>query len=242
VLPITANGGGYIFQYLGSHYALANDCHYQAAAIHIVKMKFAALSLALPFVAARVSYDGYKAFHIDAHGDYEGLESSLEGLEYVSLSCESNHETLDIAVSPASLEAFDALQLDATIIAEDVGAHIAEEGELEPYECKIVQLISRHALTCTQQQAGSRAHWPLSLTSLTSMPIMRSRSTWTSLMIFKLLSLATRPLSVSETLFKAGPSRAFIFGEAVDPASSQPLSGTALCMPENGSLLLYDPR
>jgi carboxypeptidase A4 len=101
-------------------------------------MKFAAaLSLALPFVAAQVSYEGYKAFHIDAHGDYEGLESSLEGLEYVSLSCESNHKTLDIAVSPASLEAFDALQLDATIITEDVGAHIAEEGELEPYECKI---------------------------------------------------------------------------------------------------------
>ncbi|KAH7324946.1 hypothetical protein B0I35DRAFT_172527 [Stachybotrys elegans] len=91
------------------------------------------LGLLLPLAAA-VSYDGYKAFHIDSHDDFDAVESALADLGYVSLDCESNHRTFDVAISPENLEAFHALGLDAKIVAEDVGAELtAATGEMKPY-------------------------------------------------------------------------------------------------------------
>lgn len=92
------------------------------------------LALGLQAVAAKVSYDGYKVYHIDT-ADFEATESALSGIEYVSLDCESNHKTLDVAVAPGSLAAFAALGLDAELQTEDLGAQIAAEGEPQPYRC-----------------------------------------------------------------------------------------------------------
>ncbi|KEY74062.1 hypothetical protein S7711_02652 [Stachybotrys chartarum IBT 7711] len=93
----------------------------------------AILGLALPLVAAKVSYDGYKAFRINNLDNWDATERTLTELEYVSLSCEHNHQTLDVAIAPEHLDAFNALNLDATVVTEDVGAELAAEGELQPY-------------------------------------------------------------------------------------------------------------
>lgn len=94
-----------------------------------------ALGLLLPLATAKVSYDGYKAFRIDAHDAYDAVESAIADLEFVPLSCESDHETLEVAIAPSSLEAFEGLGLSTTVISEDLGADFAAEGEFEPYEC-----------------------------------------------------------------------------------------------------------
>lgn len=98
------------------------------------KMKaFVAFALGLQAVTAKVSYEGYKVFHIETT-DYEATESALSSLEYVSLNCESDHKTLEVAVAPESLEAFEKLGLNAELTVGDLGAEIAVEGELKPYE------------------------------------------------------------------------------------------------------------
>ncbi|KAM0421326.1 hypothetical protein ACHAPT_010856 [Fusarium lateritium] len=98
-------------------------------------MKFlSTLGLLVPLAAAKVSYDGYKAFSIDAGKDHDAVDSILKDLNFVSLSCESNHKTLEVAIAPESLAAFEALDLNITLISEDLGAEFAAEGEFEAYE------------------------------------------------------------------------------------------------------------
>ncbi|KAK0386020.1 hypothetical protein NLU13_5857 [Sarocladium strictum] len=92
---------------------------------------FVAFALGLQAVTAKVSYEGYKVFHIETT-DYEATESALSSLEYVSLNCESDHKTLEVAVAPESLEAFEELGLNAELTVGDLGAEIAVEGELKP--------------------------------------------------------------------------------------------------------------
>jgi hypothetical protein len=94
---------------------------------------FVALTLGLQAVTAKVSYEGYKVYHIETT-DYEATELALSSLDYVSLNCESNHKTLEVAVAPDSLEAFEKLGLNAELTVADLGVEIAAEGELKPYE------------------------------------------------------------------------------------------------------------
>lgn len=93
-----------------------------------------AAALALPFAAAKVSYDGYKAYTIDSHHKYEAVEKALEGLDWVNLACADDHDHLDIAVGPESVDAFEALGLDFTLADGDFGAAIAEEGKFKKYK------------------------------------------------------------------------------------------------------------
>lgn len=93
-----------------------------------------AAALALPFAAAKVSYDGYKAYSIESHNEYEAVEKALEDLEWVNLACTDNHDHLDIAVAPESVEAFEALGLDFKLVDGDFGAAIAEEGKMKKYK------------------------------------------------------------------------------------------------------------
>lgn len=100
-------------------------------------MKFlSALALLAPLAAAKVSYDGYKAFSIETGKSHDAVETALKDLNFVSLACESNHKTLEVAIAPESLEAFEALNLNVTVISEDLGADFAAEGEFEPYNCE----------------------------------------------------------------------------------------------------------
>ncbi|KAJ3544538.1 hypothetical protein NM208_g2998 [Fusarium decemcellulare] len=97
-------------------------------------MRFSLALGLLPLVAAKVSYDGYKAFSIDTGDSHEDVSRALADLKFVSLNCESNHKTLEVAIAPESLDAFEALDLKTTLISKDLGAEFAVEGEFEDYE------------------------------------------------------------------------------------------------------------
>lgn len=106
-------------------------------------MKFiTTLGLLLPLTVAKVSYDGYKAFSIEAGDDYDAVGSILADLNFVSLSCESNHLTYEVAIAPESLAAFEALDLNSTLVSEDLGTEFAAEGEFEDYTRKSTSLIT----------------------------------------------------------------------------------------------------
>ncbi|KAI6749509.1 hypothetical protein HG530_014923 [Fusarium avenaceum] len=91
------------------------------------------LGLAVPFVAAKISYDGWKAFSITTNSSNENMTALLQDLNYVTLSCESHRDTLEIAVPPTKVAGFEALDMNATVTSHDLGAEIAEEGKFEHY-------------------------------------------------------------------------------------------------------------
>lgn len=96
---------------------------------------FSVVVLGLHLVAAKVSYDGYKVYHIETD-DYEATRAALSDLEYVSLNCESDHKSLEVAVAPESLASFRSLGLEAQVTSDDLGAQIAVEGDMKPYKCE----------------------------------------------------------------------------------------------------------
>jgi carboxypeptidase A4 len=94
---------------------------------------FAALAVALPVVYAKISYDGYKTYHVEADGDHEAFWDAVGELEHVSLGCESHPDSIDVAIAPSALDTFEGLGFNFTVTSEDLGADIAKE-EFEPYE------------------------------------------------------------------------------------------------------------
>lgn len=85
-------------------------------------------------LAARVSYDGYKAFRVMAGENIDQIRDQLSPFDSVSLGCEEGHsDHLDIAIPPQSISDFEALDLQATVISDDLGADFAIEGAFEPY-------------------------------------------------------------------------------------------------------------
>ncbi|KAJ4245024.1 hypothetical protein NW762_014231 [Fusarium torreyae] len=97
-------------------------------------MKFSLfVGLLVPFVAAKVSYNGWKAYKIDTVHSHEAVTNSLKDFHHVSLGCGHSRGALEVAISPESLDAFRALDLNTTLLNDDLGVEIAEEGMFEAY-------------------------------------------------------------------------------------------------------------
>ncbi|KAI1812075.1 hypothetical protein GGS20DRAFT_592041 [Poronia punctata] len=107
-------------------------------------MRFFRAALLLASVAVGVQvdrrgrevYDGYKVYRVVAEGDASEFEAQLRSLSAIELSRNRGHvetQHFDVAVPPESLEAFDALNYEAQVLTEDLGADIALEGELQPF-------------------------------------------------------------------------------------------------------------
>jgi hypothetical protein len=92
--------------------------------------------LLLPLVAAKVSYDGWKAFSITARPSDKDISSLLKGIDHVSLSCGQNHDVFEVAIPPAKLDAFKRLGLKTTVVSDNLGAEIAQEGSFGLYKGK----------------------------------------------------------------------------------------------------------
>ena len=106
-------------------------------------MKFLkALALALPLaLAKKVSYNGYKAYHIESDGDHESVFEALADFKHVNLGCESHPDSIDVAIAPKHIDEFESLGFNFTITSEDVGADIAKEGPIQPYEGMIITFL-----------------------------------------------------------------------------------------------------
>lgn len=82
----------------------------------------------------KISYDGYKLFHVDAPQGVSSLYTQAMALaDTVPLQGCSHSDHLDFAVPANEIEAFEALGLNYTVVEEDLGAAIAAEGPLVPY-------------------------------------------------------------------------------------------------------------
>ncbi|KAF6820090.1 Metallocarboxypeptidase A-like protein-like protein 1 [Colletotrichum plurivorum] len=101
----------------------------------------AALSLALPLASAaavtplekKITYDGFKAFRIATHNDPATVKQRIAGIAVIPFNLD-NSEHLDVAVPAGDISKFEKLGLETTVLHEDLGADIAEEGAFEPYE------------------------------------------------------------------------------------------------------------
>ncbi|KAF5660232.1 carboxypeptidase [Fusarium heterosporum] len=93
-----------------------------------------ALGLIVPFVVAKTSYDGWKAFSITTNNPDANITTILEGLDFVTLSCGYRRGRLEIAIPPSQLSDFEALGLNATVIDHDLGLELTEEGKFEQYQ------------------------------------------------------------------------------------------------------------
>ena len=101
-----------------------------------MKLGLAALqlgSLAASVVSAKASYDGYRAYRIVTYENVEAIQEQIKSFTTVPINSELS-KSVDIAVAPQDVEAFEALDLDVEVIHEDLGMDIAEESEFTTFE------------------------------------------------------------------------------------------------------------
>ncbi|KAJ0304539.1 hypothetical protein COL516b_005896 [Colletotrichum fioriniae] len=105
-------------------------------------MKFlAALSLVLPLASAaavaplekKITYDGFKAFRISTHNDPASIKKKIANIAAIPFNLD-NSEHLDVAIPAGDVSKFEELGLETSILHEDLGADIAEEGTFAPYK------------------------------------------------------------------------------------------------------------
>jgi hypothetical protein len=84
-------------------------------------------------VEKRVTYDGFRVVRIPTNKNPVAVEQKLGSLPVTHLNVETS-EHMDIAVGPKEQAAFDNLDLDWDVMFDDLGAEIATEGPLVPYE------------------------------------------------------------------------------------------------------------
>lgn len=98
-----------------------------------VKMKFsllAAVAAIAPSVLAAPkskpkSYDGFKVFRVNTHGDTPSVESQLKSVDYEAWEQSPTH--IDVLIAPDNLSAFQDLGLDTRLMHQDLGKSIAVE-------------------------------------------------------------------------------------------------------------------
>ncbi|KAI8958801.1 zinc carboxypeptidase A [Daldinia sp. FL1419] len=88
-------------------------------------------SVILASLANGLSFEGFKVYRIDIKDDFIRLESSLDKLSVIELH--RNHRrdgvlTIDIAVPPEHVAAFDALDFNTTTLSRNLGGDIEAEG------------------------------------------------------------------------------------------------------------------
>ncbi|CAI6262776.1 unnamed protein product [Periconia digitata] len=86
-------------------------------------------AVSVPRTTEKVDYTGFKALRVTLPESSSELEAQIEELAIHVLN-PGVAEHLDVVVSPDQVDAITALVSDTTVLVEDVGAAIAEEGEL----------------------------------------------------------------------------------------------------------------
>ena len=100
-----------------------------------------AVAAATSAVADRVAYDGFKVFRITDVSD--NIDETLAGFDKVQLTC-GHTDHYDVAISPDDLDIFEELGLNTTLLSEDLGADIAEEGPVESFYGMSMSGFPRH--------------------------------------------------------------------------------------------------
>lgn len=92
----------------------------------------ASLASAVPKAEGKVDYNGYKVMRVSAKS--QATADKIEKLAAHVLN--PGKETIDVVVAPENVDAVKALNVGASVVNEDVGAALAEEGEFGAYAGK----------------------------------------------------------------------------------------------------------
>ncbi|KAF2866137.1 hypothetical protein BDV95DRAFT_213132 [Massariosphaeria phaeospora] len=91
-----------------------------------------ALAGVVPRAEEKVDYSGFKVLRVALPESTEDIEAQIEELAaHVLNPGKSAH--LDVVVSPENIDAVTALAAESSVVNEDVGAALAEEGEFKAY-------------------------------------------------------------------------------------------------------------
>lgn len=90
------------------------------------------LAAVVPRAEEKIDYSGFKVMRLTLAEKNEDLEAQIEELSAHLLN-PGKSAVLDVVVSPENVEAISALPVETTVINEDVGAALEEEGEMVAY-------------------------------------------------------------------------------------------------------------
>lgn len=89
----------------------------------------AALGTVVPRAGKKFDYNGFKVLRVSSTED---VKDQIEDLAAHVLN-PGKSDQLDVVVSPENVDALTALVAECQILNEDVGAALAEEGEMKAY-------------------------------------------------------------------------------------------------------------
>jgi hypothetical protein len=96
----------------------------------------ATLATVVPRVGQKVDYNGFKALRVTLPEGSESVKTQIEDL--VAHVLNPGKSELDVVVAPKDIDALNALVTESKVITEDVGAALAEEGEMSTYAGKSI--------------------------------------------------------------------------------------------------------
>jgi hypothetical protein len=96
----------------------------------------ATLATVVPRVGQKVDYNGFKALRVTLPEGSESVKAQIEDL--VAHVLNPGKSELDVVVAPKDIDALNALVSESKVITEDVGAALAEEGEMSTYAGKSI--------------------------------------------------------------------------------------------------------
>lgn len=89
------------------------------------------LGSVVPRDSQKVDYNGFKALRITLPEGSDSVKAQVENL--VKHVLNPGKSELDVVVAPQNVEALTALVAESKVITEDVGAALADEGEMSAY-------------------------------------------------------------------------------------------------------------
>jgi hypothetical protein len=90
-----------------------------------------AIGSVVPRASQKVDYSGFKALRVTLPEGSESVKAQIENL--VAHVLNPGKKELDVVVAPKDIAALNALVAESKVINEDVGAALAEEGEMKAY-------------------------------------------------------------------------------------------------------------
>ena len=157
-----------------------------------------ALGSAVPKADKKIDYTGFKVLRLSLPKTKQNFDVQLEELAAHVLN--PGKTTLDVVVSPENVDALRAIASESTIINEDFGASLAEEGTL-----KSADFSTAAGKTTISVMTNTNTHTLKSLPRLGSRPTTPMPTTSRSCVTFRLDSLASPRYSRLEHLFRVAP-------------------------------------
>jgi hypothetical protein len=110
-----------------------------------------ALGGVVPKAEGKVDYHGFKVLRLALKGAAKELDAQIEELAAHVLN-PGKGAHVDVVVSPENLDAISALGVASTVVNEDVGAALDEEGGMSAYAGTCNELLPGQSLTRLQSQ------------------------------------------------------------------------------------------